>query len=68
MSIAISFLGFLLGYFLEKFNFSKMYKRPEILNGKICEFYANYFTINFFMLAIGDFIFLNDEIPVLYPS
>ena len=61
LSIAISLVGFIFGYFLEKFNFSKMYKRPEILNSKICEFYSNYFPINFLMLTIGDFIFLNEE-------
>ena len=61
LSIAISLIGFIFGYFLEKFNFSKMYKRPDILNSKICEFYSNYFTLNFFMLAIGDFIFLEEE-------
>ena len=61
MSIAISFLGFLFGYFLEKFNFSKMYKRPEMLNSKICEFYSNYFIINFFMLCLGDYIFIRDN-------
>ena len=61
LSIAISLVGFIFGYFLEKFNFSKMYKRPDILNSEICEFYSNYFTINFFMLAIGDFIFLEEE-------
>ena len=61
LSIAISLVGFIFGYFCEKFNFSKMYKRPDILNSKICEFYSNYFTLNFFMLAIGDFVFLNEE-------
>ena len=61
LSIAISLVGFIFGYFLEKFNFSIMYKRPEILNSKICEFYSNYFPINFLMLTIGDFIFLNEE-------
>ena len=61
MSIAISFLGFLFGYFLEKFNFSKMYRRPEMLNSKICEFYSNYFVINFFMLCLGNYIFLRDN-------
>ena len=61
LSIAISLVGFIFGYFLEKFNFSKMYKRPEILNSKICEFYSNYFPINFLMLTIGDFLFLNEE-------
>ena len=38
-----------------------MYKRPDILNSEICEFYSNYFSVNFFMLAIGDFIFLEEE-------
>jgi hypothetical protein len=61
LSIAISLVGFIFGYFLEKFNFAKMYKRPDILNSEICEFYSNYFGVNFFMLAIGDFIFLEDE-------
>ena len=61
MSIAISFFGFLFGYFLEKLNFSRMYKRPEMLNSKICEFYSNYFIINFFMLCLGNYIFLRDN-------
>ena len=61
LSIAISLVGFVFGYFLEKFNFSHMYKRPDILNSKICEFYSNYFSINFFMLAIGDWIFLEES-------
>ena len=58
LSIFISLLGFIFGYFLEKFNFSNMYKRPEMLNSKICEFYSNYFILNFFMLCVGDYIFL----------
>ena len=61
LSIGISFFGFLFGYFLEKFNFSMMYKRPEMLNSKICEFYSNYFIINFFMLCLGNYIFLRDN-------
>jgi hypothetical protein len=60
MGIFISLIGFIFGYFIEKINFSKMYKRPEVLNSKICEFYTNYFIINFFMLAVGDFVFLKD--------
>ena len=60
MGIFISLIGFIFGYFIEKINFSKMYKRPEVLNSKICEFYTNYFIINFFMLAVGDFVFLRD--------
>ena len=60
LSIFISLIGFVFGYCIEKFNFSKMYKRPEMLNSKICEFYSNYFILNFFMLCIGDYIFLKD--------
>ena len=61
LSIVISLVGFVFGYFVEKFNFSHMYKRPENLNSKICEFYSNYFPVNFLMLTVGDFIFLNEE-------
>ena len=60
LSVLFSLIGFIFGYFLEKFNFSKMYKKPETLNSKICEFYSNYFILNFFMLCIGDYIFLSD--------
>ena len=60
LSIFMSFLGFIFGYFIEKFNFAKMYKRPEMLNSKICEFYSNYFIVNFFMLCVGDYIFIQE--------
>ena len=63
LSTFISSVGLFFGYFMEKFNFSKMYKRPEMLNSKICEFYSNYFIINLFMLTIGDYIFTNRNIP-----
>ena len=60
LSVLFSLIGFIFGYFLEKFNFSRMYKKPEMLNNKICEFYSNYFILNFFMLCIGNYIFLKD--------
>ena len=60
LNVLFSFFGFIFGYYLEKFNISKMYKRPEMLNSKICEFYSNYFIFSFFMLCIGDYIFLRD--------
>ena len=41
----ISFVGLIFGYFFEKLNFSCQYKRPEMLNQKICEFYLNYFRV-----------------------
>ena len=56
----ISFLGFVFGYFIEKFNFSNMYKRPVMLNSKICEFYCSNFVVNLFILSIGDYIFIRD--------
>ena len=61
LGIIISLLGLILGYFLEKYNFIKMYKRPEMLNSNLCEFYSNYFIINFFMLGLGDYIFLETK-------
>ena len=61
LSVLFSLIGFIFGYFLEKFNFSRMYKKPEMLNNKkISEFYSNYFILNFFMLCIGNYIFLKD--------
>ena len=60
LSVLFSLIGFIFGYFLEKFNFSRMYKKPEMLNDKICEFYSNFFILNFFILCIGDYIFLKD--------
>ena len=60
ISTFISILGFILGYFIEKFNVSKMYKRPEMLNSKICEFYSNYYILNLLMLSIGNYIFIRD--------
>ena len=60
LGILFTLLGFIFGYFLEKFNFSKLYKKPEMLNGKISEFYSNYFILNFFMLCIGNYIFLKE--------
>ena len=60
LSIFMSFIGFIFGYFIEKYNFANMYKRPEMLNSKICEFYSNYFIISFFMLCVGDYIFIQE--------
>ena len=59
--VLISMLGFIFGYFLEKYNFSHRYKRPEMLNSRICEFYSNYFIVNFIILGIGNYIFILDN-------
>ena len=60
LGIIISLLGLLLGYWLEKFNFANMYKRPEMLNRQIAENYVSYFVLILFAYGVGDYIFLND--------
>ena len=39
LGFGISLIGLIFAYWLEKFNFSKMYKRPEKLDKQIAEFY-----------------------------
>ena len=60
LGIIISFIGLLLGYWLEKFNFANMYKRPEMLNRQIAENYVSYFVLILFVYGVGDYIFLNN--------
>ena len=61
LGMAISLLGFILGYWLEKYNFANMYKMPEMLNRQITEFYSNYFVLTFFVYGIGDYVFLHSS-------
>ena len=61
LGICISLLGFILGYWLEKYNLANMYKTPELLNRKMTEFYTNYFVLSFFVYGIGDYIFLHNS-------
>ena len=37
-----------------------MYKRPEMLNHKLCVFYVNHLDVIFFVYAIGDYIFMHN--------
>ena len=60
LGLLISFLGLLLGYHLEKFNFCHMYKRPEMLNDQLCKIYINVFITVLFVSGIGDYIFKYD--------
>ena len=60
LGIVISFLGFFLAFFLEKLNFCKIYKKPEMLGAKICKFYINYFVFVLFACSLCDFLFLKD--------
>ena len=63
LGVPISLLGFILGYFLEKFNFINMYKQPEMLNQNICFFYIENFKVILFCYSIGCFLFMNDVFP-----
>ena len=60
LGIPICCLGFIFIFFLEKYNFIKMYKKPIMLNSRIYEVYSNYFVFNLFMLTMGDYVFLKD--------
>ena len=59
----ISFLGFVLGYFLELYNFTHNYKRPEMLDESISKSYANYFVVILFIGGIGDLFFFYEIFP-----
>ena len=61
LGIIISFAGFCFFYWLEKYNFANRYKRPKMINGQIAEFYNNFLIIALFVYAVGDYIFLSDD-------
>ena len=66
LGIVFSICGLFLGFYLEKFNIGHIYKRPEMMNEAICKFYANFFEVNFLMLSLGDYIFLNNTFTIDY--
>ncbi len=58
LGFGISFTGFIFGYWIEKYNLSKMYKKPEKLDKQIAEFYVNFFFSIFTFFFQGSFCFL----------
>ena len=60
LGFCISFFGFIFGYWLEKFNFSKNYKKPEKLGKEIAEFYVNFCSIVFSSFGIGSFFLIGN--------
>ena len=60
LGFILGFAGFILAYFLEKFNFTHLSKRPDTLNENITYVYADYFIIILFIGGIGDYIFLHN--------
>ena len=63
LGFIISFLGFVLGYFLELYNFTHIYKRPEMLDESITIAYANNFIFILFIGGVGDFFFFYEIFP-----
>ncbi len=64
LGVIFSLLGLILGYILERFNFTHLYKRPEMLNQKMCEFYVNYFIVFLFDYGIGNWMFMSETFPI----
>ena len=60
LGVPISLSGLVLAYFLEKFNFTHSYKRPEMLNEKLGEFYFNFFICMSVSYSIGNYIFMKN--------
>ena len=57
LGVPITMLGLIFAYFLEKFNFTHGYKRPEMLNEKLGEFHFDFFLIMMISYSIGDYVF-----------
>ena len=58
LGFGISFIGLIFAYWLEKYNFSKMYKKPEKLDKQIAEYYITYFFMVFSAYGVGSFLLL----------
>ena len=58
--IVITTVGLILSYLWELFNFTHMYRRPEMLNETISMFYASHFVILLFIAGLGDYIFMHN--------
>ena len=58
LGVLISFIGLIFAFFLEKFNFTHGYKRPEMLNEKLGEFHFNFFISILICYSIGNYIFM----------
>ena len=58
--VLISLIGFILCFFLEKYNYINNYKRPEVLNNTLFFFYLEFYSLILFVIGIGDYIFLSN--------
>ena len=57
IGIIFGFLGLLITY-ISEFFYIGMYKRPEILNSKLCKIYVYNFKWIVFIFALGNYIFI----------
>ena len=58
LGFCISLIGFIFGYWFEKYNLSKMYKKPEKLDKQIVEDYVNQLFSIFFDFILGNIYFI----------
>ena len=59
LGTVFSFVGLLLSYFLEIVHLG-FYKRPEILNSRLCKCFVYNFKFAMAVFAIGNYVFLHD--------
>ena len=57
LGIAFAFVGLVLAYFLESF-YLGLYKRPEVLNSRLCKFFIQNFKFIVAVFCIGNYVFL----------
>ena len=58
IGMLFGFLGLLFAY-ISEFFYVGLYKRPEILNSKLCIFYVSHFKWAIFIFALGNYLFLS---------
>ena len=59
LGVVFSFVGLVLAYFLEIVHLG-FYKKPELLNSRLCKFFVNHFKFAIGVFAVGNFVFLRD--------
>ena len=57
IGMIFGFAGLLIAY-ISEFFYIGFYKRPEILNSQLCQFYVTNFKWSVFIFALGNYIFL----------
>jgi hypothetical protein len=50
--LIISFLGLIYAYFIEKYNMVKIYKRPDMPNEVLAEYFMDYFKVVLFVFSV----------------